>query len=180
MRNLLLVLSLAFLLAAGSPARSEQPLIACTEGGVGCQILQMVMQGGFSDLDVTDNVSIRVLSAALPRLQSLTEADFTHFTGAHQIDAALLQAHYHVALGHCLWADILSAPGTPGERETQVREVLLLFLRPADSPRVIEERALIRSQLSDEIIAEFAEVTALPADFLNHLFYSDDWRVIGE
>ncbi|MDO4741186.1 MAG: hypothetical protein Q4A66_11000, partial [Eubacteriales bacterium] len=73
---------LLILLLALSPARAEywtdltdRPVVCC-EDRPGCHVLQTVMMGSFAQFDPDDSLSVRVFSAALPRLLAVEEDDF--------------------------------------------------------------------------------------------------------
>ena len=83
---------------------------------------------------------------------------------------------WYIALGNCLWADILAEPDAGDERTQAARRVMLLFLEPANTSSAREQQATIRSRLTDEIIAEIAQAVGVTAAFVEHVVYSDDWR----
>ena len=54
----------------------DRPVVCC-EDRTGCEVLQMVMMGSFAALQPTDSLTVRVMSAALPALCDVTDADFS-------------------------------------------------------------------------------------------------------
>ncbi len=176
LRRICLWLLCGLLLTCSAFAEDGPAPLQCREDRIACQVLQMVMRGDFSSLDETDSLSVRVHAAVLPWLLSLTEEDTAHLLAEYQADGAMLQLHLHIAMGNCLWADILTAPRHEDARQQAYREVLLLFLRPAATPRDMEDKATIRSQLTEDFLTRMAEETGLSLSFLEHIFYSDDWR----
>ncbi len=170
---LLLLLSAA--LADYWPAGHE---LVCREGRIGCQILQMVMMGTFAEMDPDDRLCVRVYAASLPRLTTLTAEDKAHFMQEHGTAEDELTRCLHIAVGHCLWADILANPegeGLTGETQA-ARQIALLFLAAADTPQAVEERAIIRSGMTDGLAADLAALLGVDAAFLDRLFFTDDWR----
>ena len=175
-----LILLLA-LLSALSPASAEywedvtdRPFVCCDDRG-GCQVLQMVMTGSFDGFDISDSLSVRVFSAALTRLCAVSEEDVAHFIKEFGVDEAVARRNYNVALGHCLWADILTFPVLDDLRATDARRVLLLFLDPSSEPNGLEQMALIRASIDDALVNMLAEAASLPASFVEYLVYDSDW-----
>ncbi len=175
-----LILLLA-LLAALSTARAEywediteRPFVCCDDRS-GCQVLQMVMIGSFDGFDVGDSLSVRVFSAALPRLSAVTEDDIEHFVEEYGVDEAVARRNYNVALGHCLWADILTFPETDDARANEARRVLLIFLDPSSEPNGLEQMAIIRANIDDALVCTLAEAASLPVNFVEYLVYDSDW-----
>ncbi len=178
MRRKIMVCLAAMLLAVSTALAywpKEQPL-HCQEKNVNCQLLQMVMQGRFTDLAPEDNLSIRVYAACLPRLMAITEEDFVHFREEFSEAADGLESCLQIAIGHCLWADILAQPEGETVRATAIRQVLLLFLKPPQNARDVEERATIRSQMTEELLAEMVALTGVSPALLEHLLYSENWK----
>ncbi len=178
-KRIILLLAALMLLA---PVRADYWSVGhevkCKDGYVSCQVLQMVMMGSFAELDAADSLNVRVHAASLSRLNRLTDADKEHFMAEFCVQEAELTLCLHAAIGHCLWADILldhSHEEMP--REVQAaRKVALLFLQPPKSPRDVEDRAIIRSEMTDDVLAEMARLLEVDAAFLEHIFYSEDWR----
>ncbi len=179
MRRTCLALLLAAMMMAALPVRAEAPGPACRENRPGCLLLQEVLNGAFSRMDPADSLSVRIHAAVLPMLLSLTEEDLSHFLTEYPAEEALLRRSLHAATGYCLWADILSRPGEGDERLNNSRLVLLLFLRPASGSRDVEDRATIRSMMTEELLKEMAQMNGVSPAFLEHLFYSDDWRDVS-
>ncbi len=172
-------LLLALLLAApsvGADYWPESHVLQCGEKSVNCQILQLVMMGRFGEMDPNDLLDTRVYAAVLPHLLAMAEEDMTHFIEEFQVEKADVERCLYAAIGHCLWADILISPEQEDERLTASRRVLLLFLGQSSAPKDVEARAIIRSQLTDEIISDIAQLNGLETAFLEYLFYSDDWQ----
>lgn len=149
--------------------------IACKENRTGCEILQMVMTGSFDSLDPDDRLSVRVLSAAYPQLKAVGEEDFSHFMEEFGVDELLLQREYYIALGCCLWADILMGAAQDPDEEA-ARQVLLLFLDPQSAQNAPAQMQTIRNLLDEDMIKMLAGRTGLPEGFIRHLIESDDWR----
>lgn len=147
----------------------------CSEGRMGCQLLQMVMTGSFDCIDTKDNLNLRVLSAALAQLCLVEEADVAHFAQEEDVDKQILTTNYYIALANCLWADILVG-GEEEEHTAAVRRVLLLFLNPDSEESAWDQMYLIRSKLDEELIGTMAGAAALPADFVSWLIECEDWR----
>ena len=63
----------------------DRPVVCC-ENRTGCEVLQMVMMGSFAALQPTDSLTVRVMSAALPALCDVTDADFSHFCEEFSVD----------------------------------------------------------------------------------------------
>lgn len=174
MKKLWLSLALSMLLLF-APAQAEywgdtvgRPIVCC-EDRPGCQVLQTVMMGSFAEFSVDDSLSVRVLSAAFPRLKSVTEDDFAHFTEYFDVDPENLKHCYYIALGNCLWADAIVAPDLTDEAAENARKVLLLFLNPDGEENAAAQMAAIRSNLSEEAISILAENASVPADFVRYL-----------
>lgn len=181
MKKRILAAALALLLLLSAALADYWPEgheLACREGRIGCQILQMVMMGAFTEMDPDDRLCVRVYAASLPRLTALTAEDKAHFMQEHGVAEDELTRCLHIAVGHCLWAEILAnqeGEGLTGDAQS-ARQIALLFLETADTPRAVEERAIIRSGMTDELTAELAKLLDVDAAFLDHIFFSDDWR----
>lgn len=168
-----------------TPARAEywddagNRAVACRENKTSCLILQMTMMGGFDAIDTADNLSVRVMSAALSMLLAVTEADFAHFTEEFGAEIETVRGNYYIALGNCLLADIILSPAQDDAAAVQARQVLKLFLEHSGAPSKREQMAIIRSGMTDDLVATLATAAGVPADFVEYLVYSDDWRVFG-
>ncbi len=174
MRRMLIALLIALLLLP--PARAENAGPVCHEGRDSCLLLQLAMRGDFSRMDPADSLSVRIHAAVFPMLQRLTAEDIAHYLTEHPMAETELTRRLYAATGCCLWADILSSPAGEDVRENNSRQVLLLFLRDDPGSRDVEDRATIRSMMTDELLREMAEMNGVSPAFLEHLFYSDDWR----
>lgn len=175
---LLLALTLS-LPARPAPAEywddvAKRPVVCCDDRA-GCQILQMVMMGSFVGFDPDDSLSVRVLSAALPRLCAITQEDIAHFIDEFDVPEEVIRRFHYIALGHGLWADIIASPTLDDARATDARRVLLVFLNPASEKNGLEQMALIRLGITDELIETLAQAAALPVGFVEYLIYDDDW-----
>ena len=106
----------------------DRPVVCC-EDRTGCEVLQMVMMGSFAALQPTDSLTVRVMSAALPALCDVTDADFSHFCEEFSVDEGTVRRLYYVAMANCLWADMRISPDAGGAAGA-ARRVLLLFLDP--------------------------------------------------
>lgn len=181
LKKILCILCALFLLTgaafAQSPYWTDDPSAssACTEGRLGCQLLQMIFYGRFSTLDMHDSLSLRVLSAVLPMMLTIEESDFEHFCSVFGAEYDTARQLYYIALGNCLWADILTLP-VLDEDETAVRKVLLLFLDPQSEPDGPQQIASIRKILKDEDIVLIAAAASLPEDFVRYLLLTPDWQ----
>ena len=91
----------------------DRPVVCC-EDRTGCEVLQMVMMGSFAALQPTDSLTVRVMSAALPALCDVTDADFSHFCEEFSVDEGTVRRLYYVAIANCLWADMLISPDAGG------------------------------------------------------------------
>lgn len=149
--------------------------VRCRDNRTNCLVLQAVMMGSFGQLDPADNLNIRVLSASLPRLTALENADFEHFQAEFQAEEAVVVRCWEIAVLHCLWADILAEPEVEDARTQAARQVLRLFLEKEDTSAAMEQRAIIRSQLTDELIADIAQAAGVSIGALERAVYSDDW-----
>lgn len=149
--------------------------VRCRDNRTNCLVLQAVMMGSFGQLDPADNLNIRVLSASLPRLTSLEDADFEHFQAEFQAEEAVVIRCWEIAVLHCLWADILAEPEVGDARTQAARQVLRLFLEKEDTSAAMEQRAIIRSQLTDEIVADIAQAAGVSIGASERAVYSDDW-----
>ena len=116
-----LALLLAALLALPWAALAEDEYwdaygrpVVCCEDRTGCEVLQMVMMGSFAALQPTDSLTVRVMSAALPALCDVTDADFSHFCEEFSVDEGTVRRLYYVAMANCLWADMLISPDAGG------------------------------------------------------------------
>ena len=81
----------------------DRPVVCC-EDRTGCEVLQMVMMGSFAALQPTDSLTVRVMSAALPALCDVTDADFSHFCEEFSVDEGtvrrpLLRGHGQLPVG---------------------------------------------------------------------------------
>ena len=154
----------------------EQKSSACKESRIGCQALQMVLYGHFSTLDTDDSLNLRVLSAVLPLLCSTDESDFEHFCAEFGVEYTTAQQLYYIALGNCLWADILSAV-TLDESQASARRILLLFLDPSSQTDGPAQIASIRKVMTEEDIRLIADTAALPYEFVYYLMHTPDWNI---
>jgi len=149
--------------------------VVCCEDRFGCQVLQMVMMGSFDSIDPDNKLSIRVLSAAYPKLKSVTQDDFEHFMEEFDVDEQVLRTDYYIALACCLWADILMGKCMDAQEE-EARQVLLLFLDPSSDTTAGQQTGMIRSIINDEIYAKIAQRTGLAKDFIRYLIESENWH----
>ena len=153
----------------------QQQSSACKENRVGCQALQMVFYGRFNTIDKNDSLNLRVLSAVLPLLCNTSESDFEHFCAEFGVEYTTAERLYYIALGNCLWADILASL-TLDEKEASARKVLLLFLDPTSESDGPEQIAGIRKALTDESIELIAAAASLPVNFVRYLMLTPDWQ----
>lgn len=172
MKKICMLALAACMLFWALPAQAEywadQHTVHCQEGYPGCEVLQMVMMGSFAEVDETDRLSNRVMSAALAQLSAVSEADMAHFLGVFDVEKNVLQENYYAALGNCLLADILLDPGQPGQEE-QVRRVLRLFLRPEAEWNAQLQMDIIRNQADQTLIDLMAQTVKLPQAFIAHV-----------
>lgn len=173
----LLLLSAPALAADGYWGVSGRPL-TCREQRLACSVLQTVMSGCFADFDPANNLDARVFSAALTQLKTVAADDFTHFCDEFGVSAAQLQRRYYIAMGHCLWADIIATPAKD-DAAYQTRTVLYLFLHPEGHENAAEQMAAIRDMLTDELIARLAQSDDLPVDFVDYLLNAEDWTAVN-
>jgi len=173
-----MVFLLLAVLAAAPAAADYWPhdsshTVTCEENHSGCLILQMVMMGCFDYAETPDSLDERVLSAVLPQLRAVEDAEFAHFCEEFSVEEAVIRANYYVALANCLLADIHLNPD-PGGDETLVRRVLLLFLDPdaeTDGRRQMES---IRSEMTDDLAERMAKELGVPAAFIRDLMGMDE------
>lgn len=156
----------------------DRPVVCC-ENRAGCEVLQMVMMGSFAALRPTDNLTVRVMSAALPALCDVTDADFSHFCEEFSVDEGTARRLYYVAIANCLWADIRLSPDVGGAAGA-ARQVLLLFLDPDSEENAEEQMKIIRAGMDEELIARMSTETGLPTDFIAYLTLGDDEHGSGE
>lgn len=149
--------------------------VVCCEDRIGCQVLQMVMMGSFDSIDPDNKLSIRVLSAAYPKLKSVSQDDISHFIEEFDVDEHVLRTDYYIALACCLWADILMG-GSEDPPEEEARQVLLPFLDPSSDRTYGQQTGMIRSISNEEIYAKLAQRTGLKEDFIRYLIESEDWH----
>ena len=149
--------------------------VVCCENRLGCQVLQMVMMGSFDSINPDNKLSIRVLSAAYPKLKSVSQDDISHFMEEFDVDEQVLRTDYYIALACCLWADILMGEAEDPQEE-EARQVLLPFLDPAADETNGQQIEMIRAIVNEEIYAEFSQRTGLKEDFLRYLIESKNWH----
>ena len=149
--------------------------VVCCEDRIGCQVLQMVMMGSFDSIDPDNRLSIRVLSAAYPKLKSVSQDDISNFMEEFDVDEQVLRTDYYIALACCLWADILMGE-CDDPQEEEARQVLLPFLDPASDETNGQQIEMIRAIVNEEIYAEFSQRTGLKEDFLRYLIESKNWH----
>lgn len=150
---------------------------SCKQSRQGCEVLQMVLMGRFAGFDRTDNLSRRVFSAVLPMLLAVTQEDFDHFCVEFNVSQERARELYYIAMGNCLWADILLAEDTEADGAlAAARVVLLLFLDPGSSLYGQEQIATIRAEMDDADIAGIADTAGLPFEFVKYLMTSEDWK----
>lgn len=125
--------------------------VVCCEDRTGCEVLQMVMMGSFAALQPTDSLTVRVMSAALPALCDVTDADFSHFCEEFSVDEGTVRRLYYVAMANCLWADMLISSDAGGAAGA-ARRVLLLFLDPDSEENAEEQMEIIRAGMDRELI----------------------------
>lgn len=169
----LLMLTLLFLLPVCAHAEYwdhtvVRPVVCCDDRP-GCQVLQAVMMGSFTDFDPADSLNVRVLSAALPRLTTVAEDDFAHFSDSYNVDETIIRQFYYIALGNCLWADITISPLAEDADEQNARTVLHLFLAPAEEKDSVEQREIIRANTTQQTLEVISEKAKVPVGFVEYL-----------
>ena len=182
-RSLLLLLVLAILAAPACAENAISPYwqpdpdhaITCVDDRGGCQVLQMVMTGSFDSYDPADNLSGRILSAALPMLCAVDDADFAHFVRYFDVNEGSLRRNYYIALANCLWADI-DLGLDPGGNAAAARRVLKLFLDPDSETDAQAQMDTIREQINDDVIDLMAQSIGTPPDFVRYLIFAENWR----
>lgn len=172
-RIYMLALAACMLLSAASAhaeywAGDVQRTVYCREAHPGCEVLQMVMMGSFAEVDETDRLSIRVMSAALAQLSAVTEEDVAHFHADFDVEEDVLRTNYYIALGNSLLSDILLDPGQEGQEE-QVRRVLRLFLNPSAEWNAQLQMDVIRRQADQTLIDLMARTVNLPSEFIAYV-----------
>ena len=125
--------------------------------------------GSFVSFTPTDNLNVRVFSAALPHLTTVTEEEIQHFAQICDVDAQTIDCCYYTALGNCLWADILITPVTDDLQEQHARTVLLLFLTRADSPEALAQMRAIQQAATDDTLTLIAAAAGVPVEFVRIL-----------
>lgn len=174
MKKKICMLAMALAMLFALPARAEywagdtQHTVYCQEGHPGCEVLQMVMMGSFSEFDGADRLSVRVMSAALAQLSAVSESDMAHFHSYFEVEESVLRENYYRALGNCLLADILLDAGQEGQEE-QVRRILRLFLDPGSQWDAQLQMDVIRKQADDALIELMARTVGLPQEFIAHV-----------
>lgn len=174
MKKNLCVLAMMLAMLFVLPAHAEywtddaQHTVHCQEGHPGCEVLQMVMMGSFAEIDETDRLSNRVMSAALMQLSAVSQEDTEHFLNVFGVEESVLRENYYTALGNCLLADILLDPGKEGQEE-QVRRVLRLFLNPEEDWNAQLQMDVIRKQTDQALIELMAKTVNLPAEFISYV-----------
>ena len=154
---------------------SDNPV--CAEGREGCLLLQTVMFGSFRDADTEDNLSRRVLSAALEPLASVSDDDIAHFCEEFGEDEPLVRSLYYDALGSCLLADILLNPADGPA--AVARTVLLVFLDPEAMDNGQSQMDSIRAELDEADCDIIAEASGMPAGFVRQLLMGTDAAISG-
>ena len=134
-------------------------------------VLQMVMMGSFAELDTGDNLQKRVMAAALMPLKQISDGDIRHFCEEFGEDEAQVRELYFLAVGNCLWADILLNPAEGDEKAA--RTVMLLFIDPESMLDADGQMEQIRSALDDEVIATIAGAGDVPEDFVRYLLLGE-------
>ena len=167
MRGRLLTLCLLgiFLLAQvglGAEVFTEGYAISCREDLPGCLLLQMVFMGSFSIGE--DPITLRVLSAAYPRLCKVTEEDIEHFEEEFGAEEDEVEERLYRAMANALYADIWMQREA-GEDIGLTRRVLWLFLNPEEKDAK-EEMEIIREGMDEEVLAVMAEEAGCEEDFL--------------
>lgn len=179
MRNRIVAILFFLLFSSGAFAEYwdeewDRP-VHCCEGRIGCQVLQMVMMGSFDPFDLSSNLNIRVFSAAFSKLQNITQDDVSHFMEEYEVDESVLRTNYYIALGNCLWADILAGEAEDEEEEA-ARQVLLIFLDPSADTTSGMQIDMIRNISDETVYSEIAQCTGLPVSFVQHLIESEHWQ----
>ena len=158
---------------ASQEADGEAFIFACKENRLGCQLLQMIQAGKFTEVDLEDSVSVKVYSAVYPLLTEITEDDFTHFEKEHDISDEAIRTQYYEAMAQCLSAELISAEEDGPESQTAaVREVLLLFLDCSAQENTEEQKNQIRDEMSEDILAILSDESGAPIDFIRWLIES--------
>ena len=166
---LLLVLILTGAAARGGLAEAAADPGVCGDDCQSCQVLQTVALGSFADFDPNDSLSVRVFSAALPRLTAIAPADVNHYLMHFSLDRSVLMEDLYVAMGNCLWADTIITPEPEDEAAGQARRVLMLFLNPSGEENAAAQISAIRSHASQESLSLIAENAGVPLAFVTHL-----------
>ena len=173
MRRLSIWLALALMLVhcpmalAGDWGAEGQ--IHCGEDLPGCQMLQMTMMGAFDIPGPWDTVTERVLAAAWPRLQEVTEADLVHFSGEFGEDIDVARAQWYRAMASCLRAFI-----EQDARQTPQRKVLALFLEGAQTAEAQQARAQIRQDMTESVLLSIAGDIDAPEAFVRWVLFDGD------
>lgn len=172
MKKIVILIMLTFLFCGCVRAEywdgaATRPVVCCDDRP-GCQALQAVMMGSFASLDPEDSLSVRVFSAALPRLTTVTEDDFDHFVQYFDIGKDALKQFYYIALGNCLWADIIINPLVEDMNEQNARTVLNLFLNPVGEDAATQMQ-IIHDSCTEEALLILAENAGVPVGFVKHL-----------
>lgn len=168
-----LTLILIFICACGSACAEywDEPnvkLVECCENRPGCHVLQTVMTGSFAQMDAENSLSVRVLSAALPRLAAVTEDDFRHFSEYFGVDIEVITYYYNIALANCLWADMIITPIADDIDEQNARTVLHLFIDPI-SENANEQMQAIRENCTPQMAQLLADSAHVPVGFVEYL-----------
>ncbi len=140
----------------------------------GCLVLQTVMMGTFDAYDEDDSLTVRVYSAALDRLTSVTEDDMVHFCDSYDVNPDTLWECYCIALRNCLRADILLVPVEEDEDAQLARTVLAPFLTPDAGADDRAQKAAIRANIGESDIRIIADGAGLPYSFVYDLIEGDE------
>ena len=166
--------------------------VVCCEDRTGCEVLQMVMMGSFAALQPTDSLTVRVMSAALPALCDVTDADFSHFCEEFSVDEGTVRRLYYVAMANCLWADMLISPDAGGAagaaRSMEMQNLTVGVLGTGRIGKAViqnlsgfgsqenaeEQMEIIRAGMDETLIERMSAETGLPADFIAYLTLGND------
>ena len=171
---LLIILSVAVSMPAAADywPHDSSHAVSCAANHPACQVLQMVMMGCFDYVEAPDSLDERVLSAVLPKLLAVEEAEFAHFCEEFSVEETEIRQNYFTALSNCLLSDIRLNPNLGGN-ETLVRKVLKLFLDPAGEENSEEQMMQIRQEMTNDLAESMAQTIGVPKSFIITLIGDD-------
>ena len=152
--------------------KSDSLEVYCPQNRQGCLLLQMIMEGLFDEFDREDTLSSRVLAAAFPQLEALTEEDFRHYLEESGEEADEVREEYYEALANCLLAELLTEGSESADQE-RAQKILMLFLYPESQENADYQIRSIRGRMTGELEEQIAAAAGVGKDFVHWIIAED-------